>query len=64
MKKANQDIRMMLEKSGVRQWELADAAGFSANYFVMKLRKELPESEKLRMYALIQQIADRKEAES
>ena len=64
MKKANEDIRMMLEKSGVRQWELAEAYGLSDARFCVRMRKEFPEDEKLRLYALIQQIADRKEAES
>lgn len=64
MSKGNRDIRMALEKSGVRQWELAKEAGFSDSWFSVKMRQELPEEEKLRLYALIQQIADRKEAES
>ncbi len=62
MDRANQDIRDALKKSNVKQWELAERFGLSANYFVMKLRKELPESEKIKMFSLIQKISEEKGA--
>ena len=60
MDKKNQEIRMALKKSGVYQWELADKCNLSPNYFVTKLRKELPEEEKLKLLSLISEIAEEK----
>lgn len=61
---ANQDIRDALYKSGVKQWELADKAGLSPNYFVIKLRHELPSEEKFKLFTLIQEIVDEREVRS
>ncbi|MBR6171564.1 MAG: hypothetical protein IKQ49_00100 [Eubacterium sp.] len=60
----NKDIRMMLEGSGVKYWELAEACGHRPTWLSMKLRQELPEDEKLKMIFLIQQIAEQKEVEA
>ncbi len=61
MEKANKDIRLALEQSGVRQWELAERAGYSENHFIRKMRHELPSEEKYRMFTLIQEIIDERE---
>ena len=62
--KANQDIRMMLKASNVLQWELADKVGYSHNYFGAKLRHELPEDEKMKMFGYIREIADERKGQS
>ena len=62
MEKANKDIREVLQKSGVKQWELAEKVGLSPNYFVTKLRRELSSEEKYRMFTLIQEIVDERGA--
>lgn len=58
----NQDIRMALQKSKVKYWELAERYGISQSTLSVKLRKELPEDEKLKLFSLIQEIAKEKEA--
>ena len=60
MERANNDVKEALKKSGVRQWELAIKCGYSASHFVTKLRQELPEDEKLKMFSLIEEIAEEK----
>lgn len=60
MPRANQDIKEALEKSGVRQWELADRFGFSESGFCKRLRKELPSEEKFKLFSLIAQIMEEK----
>ena len=58
---ANKDIREALEKFGVKQWELAEKAGYSQSWFCALMRKELPEGYKLELFTLIQKIAEEKE---
>lgn len=58
MTKANEDIRKAVKESNVTLWELSDKVGLSYNYFLMKLRHELPSQEKLKLYDCIQQIID------
>ena len=64
MGKANQDIRTALQKSGVKQWELAERYGKSETSFCAKLRHELPGEEKLKLFTLIQQITDERKVEA
>ncbi len=56
--KANKEIREMLEITGVKQWELAEKMGYTANYFVQKLRYELPEAEQERAKKYIIELAE------
>ncbi len=56
----NQDIRDAISKSGVKYWELADRYGIAQSTLSVRLRKELPESEKLRLFSLIQEISEEK----
>lgn len=58
MKKANQDIREVLKKHKIAQWELADKMKFSPNYFVVKMRHEFDSQEKLRAFDCIQEILE------
>ena len=60
MEIANKDIREALKKSGVKQWELADKYGMDNTRFCVKLRHELSSDEKLKLFALIQEIVDEK----
>lgn len=54
---ANQEIRDALAKTGVRQWQLADAVGYADNYFCVKMRREFPAEVKAEMLAIIDQLA-------
>ena len=64
MEKANKDIREALQKSGVKQWELAEKVGLSPNYFVTKLRRELSGEEKCRMFNFIAEILEERKVEA
>lgn len=55
---ANQDIRQAAKEAGVYLWQIADAyGGLRDNEFSRKLRKELPESEKATIRAIIERLA-------
>ncbi len=64
MKRANQDIRIMLDSSGVKQWELAKRLGYSDCWFSVKMRSEFSEEDKLHMFGVISEIAGEKEADT
>lgn len=55
--RANQDIRERAKKSGVCQWEIAETLGISETHLCRKLRKELPEDEKQKIYGIIGELA-------
>ena len=58
----NKDIREALAKSNIKYWELAEKIGVSASWLSVRLRKELPENEKLKIFSLIQEITKEKGA--
>lgn len=60
----NQDVREALARSGVKHWELAEKYGVSASWLSVKLRKELPSEEKLKLFTLIEQIIDERKVNS
>lgn len=61
MERANQDLRELATKKGVRIWEIAAVYGLNDGNFSRKLRFELPMEEKKKIKAIIHQIAnDRK----
>lgn len=62
MKKANEDIRETAKKCNVPQWKIAERLGYSEEYFCRKLRKELPEDLKLKVYAIIGEISSERGA--
>ena len=53
----NQDIRQTATKSNVRLWRIADALGITDSSFSRKLRKELPQEEKERIFSIIQKLS-------
>ncbi len=55
--RANADVREKAKQAGVRLWEVADACGVNDGNFSRKLRKELPQEEKERILAIIDQLA-------
>lgn len=52
----NEDIRNIATKSGVRLWEIADALGMTEWTLSRKLRKELNDEQKERIYSAIEVI--------
>ena len=64
MNKANLDIRTALQKSGVKQWELAEKYGKSETGFCAMLRHELSGEEKFKLFSLIEEIIDERKVGS
>ncbi len=58
MKQANNDIRIIAKQKNVCLWEIAQEYGMTEWTFSRKLRKELPESEKKYICAIIEHIAE------
>lgn len=49
----NKDVRCEIAGAGFKLWQIADALGHNASYFSLKLRKELPDTEKQRIQQII-----------
>ena len=56
----NERIRAAAKETGVRFWEIAERVGITDSNFSRKLRRELPESERDRLLAIIEAIAAEK----
>lgn len=54
---SNQDIRLTAAGAGVRLWQIADALGISDYKFSRKLRKELPQEEKEKIFSIIRELS-------
>lgn len=60
MKKANQDIRKMMEINNIYYWEVAEKLHLHDSNFSRMLRKELSEENKIKVISAIKQVeADR-----
>jgi len=57
MEKANADIRTKAADTSVYLWQIANALGIRDNEFSRRLRFELPEHEKARIFEVIDGIA-------
>lgn len=55
---SNLDIRGKAAGAGIKLWEVAAAMGMADSNFSRKLRKELPEDEKKRIFAVIDQLSE------
>lgn len=55
--RANLDIRAAAKSAGVKLWEIADKLGITDSNFSRKLRHELPQVEKERIFSIIEEIA-------
>lgn len=53
----NMDIRQAAAGAGVRLWQIADAIGLNDGNFSRKLRKELPEDEKRKIFGIIENLS-------
>lgn len=54
---ANTDVRNAIAKSGLRYWQIADTYGVTDGNFSRKLRKELPDEEKAKIFAIIERLS-------
>ena len=57
----NQDIRTAAKEKNVKLWEISDRLGINDGNFSRKLRHELSDAEKARVFEIIEDIAARKE---
>ncbi len=53
----NQDIRRTAAGAGVKLWQIADALGIADCNFSRKLRKELPQDEKEKIFEIIKKLS-------
>ena len=53
----NLDVRQAAASAGVRLWQIANAIGLNDGNFSRKLRKELPEDEKQKIFGIIEDLA-------
>lgn len=53
----NLKVRKKLKEEGIFHWVLAEKLGISEMTLVRKLRRELPEEEKQKIFAIISEIA-------
>ncbi|WP_302602015.1 hypothetical protein [uncultured Ruminococcus sp.] len=58
--KSNADIRAAALHKAVMLWEIADKLGITDSNFSRKLRHELPQAEKERIFSIIEEIAKEK----
>lgn len=54
---SNQDIRRTAAGAGVRLWQIAEALGIADCSLSRKLRKELPQEEKERIFSIIKELS-------
>lgn len=55
---SNQDIRRTAAGAGVRLWQIAEELGIADCSLSRKLRKELPQEEKQRIFAIIKRLSE------
>lgn len=53
----NKDIREAAKAAGVCYWQIAEEIGISDCYMSVKLRRELPDKEKERIFAAIEKLS-------
>lgn len=56
----NKDVREAAKTSGVLLWQIADALGIADATFSRKLRKELTEAEKEKIFDIIERLKKEK----
>lgn len=54
---ANQDVRRAAAGAGIKLWQVANALGIADCSLSRKLRKELPQSEKDQIFAIIERLS-------
>ena len=54
---ANKDIKQAAVGAGVKLWQIADALGIADCSLSRKLRKELPQREKDRIFSIIEGLS-------
>lgn len=60
----NKDIREAVKKQGLFLWQIAAELGVNDGNFSRKLRKELPEQEKAKIYEIIERLSKAVDADA
>ena len=58
MKIANNDIRIRAKQNGVPLWRIGEALGIADTTFSRKMRHELPEETKAKIYCIIDELKE------
>ena len=58
----NAEVRTAMQAAGLRYWMLAEALGIHPSTLSVKLRHELPDSDKKKLLQLVEQLKPKKEA--
>ena len=58
----NKDIKDSIKNAGLYQWMVADRINMAESTFYRKMRHELPEEEKQKIYSAIEELKKQKEA--
>lgn len=53
----NNDVRQAAARAGVKLWQVADKLGVTDSTFSRKLRKELPQEEKEKVFAIVAELS-------
>ena len=53
----NKDIRAAIADAGLRMWQVAEALNIADTTFCRKLRRELSDEDKERVYAVIAELS-------
>lgn len=58
MTKANSDIRMAADQSGIKLWQIASRLGVTDTTLCKWMRKELPEDKKEQIFNVIRELKE------
>lgn len=58
---ANAEIRAKIAVSGLKQYKIAEALGMAETAFSRKLRKELSDTDKIRVLSVIDKLSGKSE---
>jgi hypothetical protein len=64
LKEANVDIKSRINSSNIKFWQVALQLGITDSMFSRKLRVELSEKEKARIYKIIEELAKEMEKDN
>lgn len=60
----NDDLKFYARQRNVRLWQIATRLGINDGNFSRKLRFELPEDEKTRIREIVDELAEKKQADT
>jgi len=64
MNMTNADIRIAAKKTGIKMWQIAERYGLHEGNFSRRLRHELPQEEKDKIFTIIDELAQVRDKEA